>query len=103
VRRYHEFDFDTYHANQQDWEESAWNSLPDKVTMSMEWPEFEQVRGRYGVIAAFPIVHTQTNKLLGVLALDGTPGTYKNLTSMPVRKTCSTAAARIADLFSDSQ
>ncbi|MGR3937020.1 hypothetical protein [Streptomyces sp. BRA346] len=103
VRRYHDFDFDTHHADQHNWEEHTWTSLPDKITMGMGWPEFEQVRGRYGVIAAFPIVHPQSNKLLGVLALDGAPSTYKNLTSMPVRKICSTAAARIADLFSDDK
>lgn len=103
VRRYHDFDFDTHHAKQDEWEGRDWGFLPAKVTMGMNWPEFEQVRGRYGVVAAFPIVHSQSNKLLGILALDGSPGNFKNLTSKPVRKTCSQAAARIADLFTDEK
>ncbi|MGW1531100.1 hypothetical protein [Streptomyces aureus] len=101
VRRYHDFNFDEHHSDQQAWDEGKWASLPESVTMGMSWTEFEQVRGRYGVIGAFPIVHAETSKLLGILAVDGGPGNYDNLTSGPVRKACASAAARIADLFTE--
>ncbi|MGW2871313.1 hypothetical protein [Kitasatospora sp. NPDC001225] len=98
-RRYHEYDFDTHHSDQHTWTEEKWDELSPDLTMGMSWAEFEQVRGRYGIIGAFPIVHADTNRLLGVLALDGSPGNYNNLTAGPVQRVCASAAARIADLF----
>ncbi|MEU8342346.1 hypothetical protein AB0C74_11670 [Spirillospora sp. NPDC048832] len=99
LRRYFDFNFDTHHAQQKDWMEGDWPSLPADVTMGMTWMDFEQVRGRYGIVSAFPIVQSHTNELLGLLTLDGTPGNYSNLAAVPVRRVCSSTAARIADLF----
>ncbi|MFE2426851.1 hypothetical protein ACFXJ5_08870 [Streptomyces sp. NPDC059373] len=101
VRRYHEYNFDTNHSHQSIWTEQIWDTLAQDFTMGMSWPEFEQVRGRYGIIGAFPMVHSETHRLIGVFALDGTPGNYSNLTAGPVRKICASTAARIADLFTD--
>lgn len=102
LRRYFDYNFDIGHSGEAAWDKATWQTLPPEVTMNLEWEEFEQQRGRYGIVAAHPIVNQTTGALLGILAVDALPGNYNNMASGPVRLAGALAAQQIAHLLPDT-
>lgn len=76
---------------------AEWASLPGDVTMGLTWPEFRDVREKYDVVVASPILeetvgHTQVR---GVVALDGPPDSLDLLSQDKVVRQLGDAAKNI--------
>ncbi len=61
--------------------EVQWQGLPDDVRLGLSWAEMEDVRDKYGVVVATPVIDDSGSrgKVVGCVALDGPPGTLDDL------------------------
>ncbi len=61
--------------------QTQWLGLPDDVRLGLSWAEMEDVRDKYGVVVATPVIDDRGSrgKVVGCVALDGPPGTLEDL------------------------
>jgi len=61
--------------------EEQWLALPEDVRLDLSWAEMEDVRGKYGVVVATPVIDDSgaRGRVVGCVALDGPPGTLEEL------------------------
>jgi hypothetical protein len=63
--------------------EAEWPQLPDDVRLGLSYAEYLDVRDKYAVVIATPVIDDSgvRSKVLGCLALDGPEGRFAELTS----------------------
>lgn len=61
--------------------EAQWLGLPDDVRLGLDFQEMEDVRDKYGVVVATPVIDDRGSRgrVVGCVALDGPPGTLDDL------------------------
>jgi len=77
--------------------QSEWAALPSDVSLGLSWQEFLDIRNKYDVVVAMPILQETSGRtqVRGVVALDGPAGTLELLSADGVVRQLGDAAKNI--------
>lgn len=80
-------------ATRQQWD----TVVPDHVKDGLSYDEFRQVRGKYQVVLAVPIIReaTERSRVVGCVALDGPSGSFDLLWTQDVRDVLTGASVNL--------
>lgn len=73
-----------------------WGQLSSDITLGLGWEECESLRGKHGHVLATPINHPRTEKIVGVVTLDGPPEQSAVLDTKQIREILRETAAACA-------
>ena len=99
TRKPHFVDLDAHfaaHANVKQWD---WDLLSSETRYGLTFEDFQRLRGKYGFVAAVPII-ARNDKYLGCVTVDMPPGAAARLTDREaVLESLATAAGLVRELL----